>query len=61
MKMNSKQFDKIFDKAARNQGIYDTRKYRYIAGTSITKMRRALIAELGTTACQFETVERKDQ
>lgn len=39
-----------YDKIARNGGIYDTAKYRYIIDTTTDEIKRTLISNLGTTA-----------
>lgn len=39
-----------YDKIARNGGIYDTAKYRYIIDTTTGEIKRTLISNLGTTA-----------
>lgn len=38
------------EQIARNGGIYDTSKYRYIIDTTTDEIKRTLISNLGTTA-----------
>ena len=39
-----------YEKIARNGGIYDTAKYRYIIDTTTGEVKRTLISNLDTTA-----------